>query len=122
MFPGVCIAIPHRRDNGIQFSMRRFSLMEPRNLSYMTQAANGERLSGAHEDLVQRVCTDSRQVQPGDLFIALRGDRFDGHAYLAEVARKGAVAAVVEVRAMPAQLPGCGLIVVENTRAAFGTM
>lgn len=40
--------------------------------------------------------TDSRKITPGQLFIALRGDFFDGHSYLADVAKRGAVAAVVE--------------------------
>ena len=39
---------------------------------------------------------DSRTLQPGDLFFALRGPLHDGHAYVAEVFEKGAVAAVVE--------------------------
>ncbi|HKY92697.1 MAG TPA: UDP-N-acetylmuramoyl-tripeptide--D-alanyl-D-alanine ligase, partial [Nevskiaceae bacterium] len=43
-----------------------------------------------------RVTTDSREVEVGDLFVALRGERFDGHAYVAGAAGKGAVGAVVE--------------------------
>jgi UDP-N-acetylmuramoyl-tripeptide--D-alanyl-D-alanine ligase len=39
---------------------------------------------------------DSRTIQPGDLFFALRGPNHDGHAYVGEVFRKGAVAAVVD--------------------------
>ncbi|MBV9080197.1 MAG: UDP-N-acetylmuramoyl-L-alanyl-D-glutamate--2,6-diaminopimelate ligase [Elusimicrobia bacterium] len=39
---------------------------------------------------------DSRLVQPGDLFFAIKGAHVDGHAFLAEAARRGAVAAVVE--------------------------
>jgi UDP-N-acetylmuramoyl-tripeptide--D-alanyl-D-alanine ligase len=41
------------------------------------------------------VCTDSRQLAGGDLFVALRGERFDGHDYLDQVAAAGAVAALV---------------------------
>jgi UDP-N-acetylmuramoyl-tripeptide--D-alanyl-D-alanine ligase len=44
---------------------------------------------------VRRVCTDSRDVRPGDLFIALKGDHFDGHAFVEKAIRQGAVAAVV---------------------------
>lgn len=44
----------------------------------------------------QRVCTDSRQVEPGDLFWAVRGERFDGHDFLEEALRRGAVACVTE--------------------------
>ncbi len=42
------------------------------------------------------VTTDSRQVKPGDLFVALRGERFDAHDFLADVQRAGAAAALVE--------------------------
>ena len=39
-----------------------------------------------------RVSTDSRSLQPGDLFIALTGENFDGHDYLQQVASAGAAA------------------------------
>lgn len=41
------------------------------------------------------VSTDSRTVQRGDLFVALRGERFDGHDYIAQVTQQGAAAALV---------------------------
>ena len=41
------------------------------------------------------VSTDSRSVADGELFVALRGDNFDGHDYVAAAAARGAVAAVV---------------------------
>src|ERR1035437_4310547 len=44
----------------------------------------------------QRVHTDSRTTQPGDLFVALRGERFDGNDFLLEVKAKGAVAALCQ--------------------------
>lgn len=49
--------------------------------------------------------TDSRTIQPGQLFVALKGEHFDGHAYLAAVADAGARAAIVEVRNPAAALP-----------------
>ena len=45
---------------------------------------------------VQRVTTDSRDVQPGDLFVALAGTRTDGHDHVADSLRAGALAALVE--------------------------
>ncbi|HEX4895274.1 MAG TPA: UDP-N-acetylmuramoyl-tripeptide--D-alanyl-D-alanine ligase [Solimonas sp.] len=47
------------------------------------------------EALFLRVTTDTRQLQPGDLFVALRGERHDGHAYVAQARAAGAVAALV---------------------------
>jgi UDP-N-acetylmuramoyl-tripeptide--D-alanyl-D-alanine ligase len=41
---------------------------------------------------VQRIHTDSRTVQPGDLFVALAGDRFDGCDFALDALSKGAIA------------------------------
>jgi UDP-N-acetylmuramoyl-tripeptide--D-alanyl-D-alanine ligase len=46
--------------------------------------------------VVSRVHSDTRSLQPGDLFVALRGERFDGHDYLAQAQAAGAVAALAE--------------------------
>ncbi|WP_299537661.1 UDP-N-acetylmuramoyl-tripeptide--D-alanyl-D-alanine ligase [uncultured Herbaspirillum sp.] len=63
------------------------------------------------------VVTDSRAVKPGNVFVALRGERFDAHDFLDTVAAQGAAAVVVE--RVP---PGLGMpaIVVPDTRAALG--
>lgn len=45
---------------------------------------------------IKSVSTDTRTLQPGDLFIALRGENFDGHEYLHVAAEKGAIAAIVD--------------------------
>lgn len=65
------------------------------------------------------VSTDSRAIQPGQLFVALTGPRFDGHAYLADVAAKGAAAALVERHVPDAQLPQ---LVVGDSRIALGQL
>ncbi|HQQ61962.1 MAG TPA: UDP-N-acetylmuramoyl-tripeptide--D-alanyl-D-alanine ligase [Pseudomonadales bacterium] len=46
--------------------------------------------------LVHGICIDSRKIKSGDLFVAIRGERFDAHDYLADVQKAGAVAAIVE--------------------------
>jgi UDP-N-acetylmuramoyl-tripeptide--D-alanyl-D-alanine ligase len=68
---------------------------------------------------VDRVCTDSRAVAAGDLFVALRGERFDGHEFLDEAAARGAVAAVVGRDVASAPLP---VIRVPNPRLALGDL
>jgi UDP-N-acetylmuramoyl-tripeptide--D-alanyl-D-alanine ligase len=65
------------------------------------------------------VGTDSRAICPGQLFVALVGLRFDGHAFLAEVAAKGAVAALVQ-RTMPEA--GLPQLQVADTRLALGQL
>ena len=53
---------------------------------------------------VTGVAIDSRKVQPGDLFVAFKGERVDGHAYLPDAKARGAVAALVEHR-VESELP-----------------
>lgn len=64
------------------------------------------------------VSTDSRAVQPGELFFALRGARVDANAFVADVAHAGAAGAVVTVR-QPVALPQ---VVVADTHRAFGEL
>ncbi|MDP2368373.1 MAG: UDP-N-acetylmuramoyl-tripeptide--D-alanyl-D-alanine ligase [Rhodoferax sp.] len=68
------------------------------------------RLTGDGAVAFSRVHTDSRTLQSGDLFVALRGERFDGNDFLAEARAKGAVAALcqgdAQARLEAAGLPG----------------
>ena len=59
-------------------------------------AATGGRVtSGNPAHRVERWSIDTRSLQPGDLFVAIRGDRFDGHAFVAAALAAGAAGAVV---------------------------
>ena len=63
------------------------------------------------------VSTDTRTLRPGELFIALQGERFDGHAYAAAAAAKGAAAVVVSRRVpVPSFVPR---ILVKDTLQAY---
>ena len=77
------------------------------------------RLAGADVD-IRGVTTDSRRVGAGDLFVALVGERFDGHDYVAEAMRRGAAAALV-AREIKDAAPFTQ-IVVDDTRAALGRL
>jgi UDP-N-acetylmuramoyl-tripeptide--D-alanyl-D-alanine ligase len=66
-----------------------------------------------------RVTTDSRQIQAGDLFIALRGEKFDGHDYVAQALEQGAAAVMVDEQAGLEIAPA---IVVADTRLALGQL
>ncbi len=96
--------------------------MELRSLKFVCAACAGELRAGSPDALVKRLCTDSRQAQPGDLFVAIQGDRFDGHEFLPQVSRAGATAVLVEQAKMPAKGLGCAIIAVENTRRALGRL
>jgi UDP-N-acetylmuramoyl-tripeptide--D-alanyl-D-alanine ligase len=79
----------------------------------------GARAVGAVTQPVLRVHTDSRTLRPGDLFVALRGERFDGNDWLAQARAAGAVAAVAERGLAQAGLPG---VEVPDARAALGEL
>jgi UDP-N-acetylmuramoyl-tripeptide--D-alanyl-D-alanine ligase len=68
---------------------------------------------------IARVATDSRAIATGDLYVALRGERFDGHDFIEAAARDGAVAAVVDIAAA-AQSSSIPRLGVSDTRAALG--
>jgi UDP-N-acetylmuramoyl-tripeptide--D-alanyl-D-alanine ligase len=83
----------------------------------------GARLVGDGAVAVQRVHTDTRSLQAGDLFVALRGERFDAHDFLAQAHDSGAVAALCEFgaadRLAVAGLPG---LLVPDTRLALAAL
>ena len=64
------------------------------------------------------VSTDTRTLQGSPLFVALRGERFDGHDYLSQAAENGAVAVMVD-QAADIDIPQ---LVVEDTRLALGAL
>jgi UDP-N-acetylmuramoyl-tripeptide--D-alanyl-D-alanine ligase len=96
--------------------------MEPRTLQYIAQIMEGDWLDASSDRCVTRICTDSRQVEQGDLFLALGGDRYDGHAFLAEAAARGAAAIVAERRKLPPGFNACPTILVDNSRRALGRL
>ena len=82
-------------------------------------AATGGQLIGADVSLTG-VSSDTRGIGPGQLFIALRGERFDAHDFLDQAAASGAAALMV---ADGARLPsGVSAVVVDDTRLALGRL
>lgn len=73
------------------------------------------KIIGAADTQITGISTDSRTVKPGDLFIALQGERFDAHTFLPQVQQRGAAAALVS-DATACDLP---YIQVANTRTAL---
>lgn len=78
-------------------------------------AALGASASGSWH--AAHVAIDSRQVHAGNLYVALKGERVDGHAYIAEALREGAVAAVSEY--VPDGVDARHVVVVPNTYRAL---
>ena len=82
-------------------------------------AALGGRASG-DDALFTGVSTDSRSLREGDLFVALRGDRFDGHGFLKAAASARAAAAMVDSR-YHGEYPVPALVV-EDTKRSLGDL
>jgi len=88
----------------------------------LAQAAHwipSARLVGDGAMPILRVHTDTRTLQPGDLFVALKGERFDGNTMLAEARARGAVAAIAHGGLAAAGLAG---VEVPDTLAALGAL
>lgn len=80
----------------------------------------GASVQGAPCESCASVTQDSRSVKPGALYVALRGARFDGHAFVPDALQKGAVAALVEAgRELPGVPSGATLLRVPDTYAAL---
>lgn len=88
-------------------------------LAELATVLNG-RLRGA-DALFECVGTDSRAVEPGQLFVALRGEHFDAHGFVAAALEAGAVGAVVD-REGAEHISDGSLIVVEDTKQALGRL
>ncbi len=76
----------------------------------------GAALLGPGDVPVQRVHSDTRSLQPGDLFVALKGERFDANDFIADAQRTGAAAVLAHRGRLPA---GCAGLEVDDTRAAL---
>ena len=80
-------------------------------------AAGGRVVSGSASTPVDRVSIDSRTLAPGDFFVAIRGERFDGHAFAAGAVARGAVGVMVEDQsAVPTPGAAAVIVVGDTTR------
>lgn len=90
--------------------------MRPLPLQMLAEFAGGHLLQGEPNRCVTAVSTDSRKVGLGEVFVALKGERFDGHAYAAQVAAAGAAAVIVST---PLTGLPCAVIQVPDTLLAL---
>ncbi|MGH7893365.1 MAG: UDP-N-acetylmuramoyl-tripeptide--D-alanyl-D-alanine ligase [Candidatus Binatia bacterium] len=97
----------------------RLAAAAPFTLADVLAATGGELARLGAATSVRGVTTDTRTLEAGELFVAIRGDTHDGHAYLGEAERRGAGAIVVE---RGTELGGvrCTAIVVRDSLAALG--
>jgi len=89
------------------------------SLSQLVESAGGELVRGELGSSIDSFAIDTRRLRPGGAFFALKGERTDGHRFLAEAAQAGAAAAVVEHEPEAGGAAPAALIRVDSTRAAL---
>ncbi|CAH2783542.1 MAG: UDP-N-acetylmuramoyl-tripeptide--D-alanyl-D-alanine ligase (EC [uncultured Caballeronia sp.] len=82
----------------------------------------GAMLDGDENIAIERIVTDSRGVQASDLFVAVKGERFDAHDFLDQVAKSGVAAALVSRDPDNANAWPLPVIKVRDTRAGLGAL
>lgn len=89
----------------------------------VARAAGGELVAGDPVHVVSGFSIDSRTLRPGDLFFAIRGERFDGHAFVGDALGRGACGVVVSDAAVAASQPvGSLTVLVVDTVNALQTL
>ncbi len=91
------------------------------SLGEAAQAMGARLASGSEAERFGGVSTDTRSVGQGQLFVAIRGEHFDGHDFLAVAKQRGAAAALVDERHSCAAAP-LPLLVADDTRRALGRL
>lgn len=86
-------------------------------LQFLMDSCLGEAKSLDPSVVFQRVCSDTRKIESGDLFIALRGDNFNGNKFAAQAVENGAVAVVVDE-----MMDGLPVLLVQDVRKAYGQL
>jgi UDP-N-acetylmuramoyl-tripeptide--D-alanyl-D-alanine ligase len=99
--------------------------MKPILLTEIKNVLHGELKTDVQKGLVSGVCTDSRQIEQGCLFVALRGKNYDGHDYIVDAAKAGAKAILIDRNLpVPDELKTGDVCVlkVDDTLAALGDL
>ncbi len=100
--------------------------MKPLTLKNLADIIDACVIGGSHAirdtQYAIRVSTDSRSVNPGDCFFAIKGDNFDGHNFIEDAFAKGALCAVVEKDISPDQFPDRVILKVDDTVKALGQL
>jgi len=87
------------------------------SLDSALSATKAELFDGALAPALLRIVTDTRTIERGDTFLALRGENFDGHAYVAQAIAKSAAAVIVDDP--QARIPGTATLLVPDTLRAY---
>src|ERR1700741_3058681 len=72
--------------------------MNPLSVLQIVDLAGAKVEQGDGKRTVERISTDSRTIKKGELFVALRGENFDGHKFIEDVAEAGAAGAIIDLK------------------------
>ena len=89
--------------------------------NHLMTATAGKFLGSKKGRLLGRISTDTRTIKPGDVFVALKGECFDGHDYLKTAVKKGAAAVIVQ-KNIEGIDSSCSVILVGDTLKALGDL
>uniref|UniRef100_UPI0025DDC5D7 Mur ligase family protein n=1 Tax=Butyrivibrio sp. TaxID=28121 RepID=UPI0025DDC5D7 len=97
--------------------------MENITLKQIIEATNGTLITPdiSEDTVIRRVISDNRKAQAGDLFIAIVGEKMDGHAFVNSALKAGAVGAVVS-KEPEEKVPGKFYVLVPDTLLAVGDL
>jgi UDP-N-acetylmuramoyl-tripeptide--D-alanyl-D-alanine ligase len=95
--------------------------MNPLSLAQIAKLAGGSISADDTSRIISRISTDSRTLQPDDLFVPLRGENFDGNKFVEQAAERGAAGAMVEENWSGKVPRGFALIRVADTLVGYQT-
>lgn len=90
-------------------------------VSEVLKATAGKLLNGSEDTAVNGIAIDSRVIKPGDAFIAIKGDKFDGHQFIDDAIRKGASCIICGPETAD-QRPETAVVWVGDTTKALGDL
>ncbi len=96
--------------------------MEPISIENLRRFVKADTCRSGKDSLLTGVCTDSRQINPGECFFAIKGPSFDGHKFVKEAFAKGATCAVVDNNYSDSLQDGQILLKVPDTVKALGDL
>jgi UDP-N-acetylmuramoyl-tripeptide--D-alanyl-D-alanine ligase len=97
--------------------------MEPLLISEILKATKGKLIKGDENDLVKNITIDTRKLNLGDLFIAIKGKLHDGHSFINEALQKGVKTIITEDSKLESETwKTINIIQVQNTTKALGNL
>src|SRR5256886_11145858 len=93
--------------------------MNPLSILQITELAGAKLEQGDVQSSVERISTDSRTIKKGELFVALRGENFDGHKFVEAAAKAGAAGAIVDLNGKGKVPAKCAIIRAQDTLITY---